>query len=93
MLRACRAARWRLSNHIEHMVFEAVHKSPRLHVHSARLAATATNYAMRRLDAIRRVREHGYYVKLFSLWHVAHVPFFIMTLVAGIAHVISVSVY
>jgi len=32
-------------------------------------------------------------VKLFSLWHFAHVPFFIMTLVAGVVHIISVHVY
>jgi len=86
-------ARWRLNNQIQHMVSEAVRNSPRLAPHGARLTATATHYAGRRLDAMRRVREHGYYVKLFSLWHLAHVPFFIMTLVAGIAHVISVSVY
>ena len=86
-------ARWRLNNQIQRMVLDAVRKTPGLAPHSERLTATATNYALRRMDAIRRVREHGYYVKLFSLWHVAHVPFFIMTLVAGIAHVISVSVY
>jgi hypothetical protein len=86
-------ARWRLQNQIRDMVLEAARLSPVLGVHGQRLAANATSYASRRLDAVRRVREHGYYVKLFSFWHVAHVPFFIMTLVAGIVHVISVTVY
>jgi hypothetical protein len=86
-------ARWRLSNQIRDMVVEAARQSPVLATHGRRLTENATSYATRRLDAVRRVREHGYYVKLFSLWHVAHVPFFIMTLVAGIVHVISVSVY
>jgi hypothetical protein len=86
-------ARWRLHNQIRDMVIEAARQSPMLAVHGRRLTASATSYATRRLDAVRRVREHGYYVKLFSLWHVAHVPFFIMTLVAGIVHVISVTVY
>ncbi len=86
-------ARWRLKKQIHEMVSEAVRLSPRLATHAPRLNASATIYASRRLDAVRRVREHGFYVKLFSLWHVAHVPFFIMTLVAGTVHVISVSVY
>jgi hypothetical protein len=77
-------ARWRL---------DAAQRTPALAPHRRRLTRAATNYARRRLDAVRRVREHGYYVRLFSLWHLAHVPLFIMLLVAGIVHVISVSVY
>jgi hypothetical protein len=86
-------AHWRLSGQIRAMVIEAARQSPALALHGQRLAVNATSYARRRLDAVRRVREHGYYVKLFSLWHIAHVPFFVMTLVAGIVHVISVTVY
>ena len=86
-------ARWRLNNRIRHMVLAAARQSPTLAAHGPRLTATAMNYATRRLDAVRRVREHGLYVRLFSLWHLAHVPFFIMLLVAGIVHVISVTVY
>ena len=86
-------ARWRLENAIRHMVVDAARQSPTLAANGARLTGTAMGYATRRLDAARRVREHEVYVKLFSLWHVAHVPFFMMTLVAGIVHVISVNVY
>lgn len=86
-------ARWRLHKQIQDMVLEAARQSPALAAHVRRLTESASSYATRRLDAARRVREHGYYVKLFSLWHVAHVPFFIMTLVAGTVHVISVTVY
>ncbi len=85
--------RWRLEGQIRRMVIEAARQSPTLATHGARLTATAMSYATRRLDASRRVREHGVYVKLFSFWHFAHVPAFIMTLVAGIVHVISVTVY
>lgn len=86
-------SRWRLNNRIRRMVLEAARQSPTLAAHGSRLTATAMNYATRRLDAVRRVREHGLYVRLFSLWHMAHVPFFIMLLIAGIVHVISVTVY
>ena len=86
-------ARWRLETQIRRMVVEAARQSPTLAAHGERLTTTAMGYATRRLDAARRVREHGMYVKLFSFWHFAHVPAFIMTLVAGIVHVISVNVY
>jgi hypothetical protein len=86
-------ARWRLERTIRRMVVQAARSSPTLAAHGARLTNTAFGYAKRRLDANRRVAEHGVYMKLFSLWHVAHVPFFIMTLIAGVVHVISVHVY
>jgi hypothetical protein len=85
--------RWRLQLAIRRMIVEAAQQSPTLAAHGSRLTNTAMNYADRRLDSARRVREHGVYVKLFSLWHFAHVPFFIMTLIAGVVHIISVHVY
>jgi len=86
-------ARWRLERRIRRMVIQAAGQSPTLAAHGSRLTATAYGYAVRRLDANRRVAEHRFYVRMFSFWHVAHVPFFIMLLVAGIVHVISVHVY
>jgi hypothetical protein len=86
-------ARWRLQRQVRRMVIAAARQSPELAPHGTRLSVTAMGYAIRRLDAARRVREHGMYVRLFSLWHFAHVPAFIMTLIAGIVHVISVNLY
>jgi hypothetical protein len=86
-------ARWRLQSAIRRMIVQAAQQSPTLAAHGSRLTNTAVGYAARRLDSARRVREHAVYVKLFSLWHFAHVPFFIMTLVAGVVHIISVHVY
>ena len=86
-------AHWRLNNKIRHMVLEAARQSPTLAAHGSRLTAAAVRYATRRLDAVRRVREHDFYVRIFSLWHVAHVPFFILALAAVIVHIISVTVY
>jgi hypothetical protein len=86
-------ARWRLERLIRRMVIQAARQSPTMASHGPRLAATAYSYAVRRLDANRRLAEHRFYVRMFSLWHVVHVPFFFMLLVAGIVHVISVNVY
>ena len=61
--------------------------------HAERLATVARGYAYRRLDAGRRVTEYKAYARMFSWWHILHIPLFFMLLIAGIAHVIAVNVY
>jgi hypothetical protein len=53
----------------------------------------ARELAFRHIDAVRRVAELSTYERLFSLWHVLHLPLFFMLLVAGTVHVIAVHVY
>ena len=86
-------ARRRLRQLIRRQVALAVQTTPALAAHARRLAQTAEGYAARRLDATRRVAEFSIYTQLFSLWHVLHVPLFIMLLIAGIVHVVSAQLY
>jgi len=86
-------ARWRLHRLIDRTVAGAARRSTTIAGHAGRLAQTARRYADRRLDASRRVAEFRVYTRLFSLWHVLHVPLFIMLLIAGVVHVISVQIY
>jgi len=86
-------ARRRLRRFIRVAVAEAAQRNPTLAPHAHRLALTAESYAARRLDANRRVSEFQLYTRLFSLWHVLHVPLFIMLLIAGTVHVISAQIY
>jgi hypothetical protein len=37
--------------------------------------------------------EYKAYSRLFSFWHVLHIPLFFMLLIAGTAHVIAINVY
>jgi hypothetical protein len=50
-------------------------------------------YIDRRLQATRQVVEFEAYERLFSLWHVLHLPLFFILLIAGIVHVVAVHVY
>ena len=68
-------------------------ETPLIAKHAQRLAMVARRYAYRRLDAGRRVTEYKAYARMFSWWHVLHIPLFFMLLIAGIAHVIAVNVY
>jgi hypothetical protein len=53
----------------------------------------ASTYIDHRLGATRRVVEFDAYERLFSLWHMLHMPLFFMLVIAGIVHVIAVHIY
>jgi len=85
--------RWRLHRLIDRAVAESAARSPTIGQHAERLRVTASRYADKRLDASRRVVEFRVYTRLFSLWHVLHVPLLFMLIIAGVVHVISVQIY
>lgn len=45
------------------------------------------------LSAVVKVSQFAAYERLFSLWHVLHVPFVYVMVVSAIAHVVAVHVY
>lgn len=45
------------------------------------------------LEAVRNAAHFGVYERLFSLWHVLHVPFVFMLAISGVVHVIAVHMY
>ncbi len=42
---------------------------------------------------IRKIAGFQFYERMFSLWHVLHIPLFIMMIISGIAHVFAVHLY
>lgn len=42
---------------------------------------------------VRKTGQLSLYARLFSLWHVLHMPLFIMMVISGIVHVIAVHAY
>lgn len=86
-------ARGRLNRHVRRALRAAAAQSAVLARQRKRLAATTRGYIAQRLKATREVSEFQAYARLFSLWHVLHLPLFFMLLIAGIVHVIAVHVY
>ena len=87
-------ARWMVRREIKVAVAKALRReSPLIAKHAHRIAAVARRYAYRRLEAGRRTTEYKMYARIFSLWHVLHIPLFFMLLIAGIVHVIAINVY
>jgi hypothetical protein len=87
-------ARWQVRREVERALDRALHQESELITrHAQRIASVARNYAERRLEAGRRVAEYKMYAKLFSYWHILHIPLFFMLLIAGLVHVVAVNVY
>ncbi|WP_439101256.1 hypothetical protein [Congregibacter sp.] len=43
--------------------------------------------------ASQKFQELDFYARLFALWHVVHLPFFYMMILAAVVHVVAVHVY
>jgi hypothetical protein len=58
-----------------------------------RLRLSADNYINRYLGQMTRVAQFSLYERLFSLWHVFHLPFFFMLVLSACVHVLAVHMY
>lgn len=45
------------------------------------------------IDAVLRVAQYAAYARIFSLWHLLHVPFVFMMVISAIVHVVAVHAY
>jgi hypothetical protein len=57
------------------------------------LERSVARFVHEHLRRVRRVAELGTYERLFSIWHVFHLPFFYMLVVAALIHVLAVHMY
>lgn len=53
----------------------------------------ARQYLKCHLEAVRRVAEYEFFVRLFGLWHVLHLPLFFLLVVVALVHVLAVHLY
>lgn len=59
----------------------------------AELQRAVARFVREHMRRVRRVAELGTYERLFSLWHVFHLPFFYMLVVAALIHMLAVHMY
>ncbi len=86
-------ARWRLRRYVSKALRAAARQSPLVAEQRRRLRRAAGTYIKTRLVATRRVAEFEAYERLFSLWHVLHMPLMFIMFMAAIVHVVAVHVY
>jgi hypothetical protein len=51
------------------------------------------SYIGAHLSSIRKMAEFHFYERLFSIWHIVHLPLFLMLILTGVVHVIAVHMY
>lgn len=85
--------RWRLTRHAVAELRATAAKSRVVAERHAHFERAVKRYIARRLQATRQVVEFQAYERLFSLWHVLHLPLFFILLIAGVVHVVAVHVY
>ena len=67
--------------------------SPAVDQHADRLEETIRRYLSEHLGQVRQVARFNSFERLFSLWHVVHVPFFFMMILTALFHVFAVHFY
>jgi hypothetical protein len=61
--------------------------------HRDRLTRTTQKFLRQHLRQTRQVAQFSSYERLFSLWHIIHVPFFCMMVISALVHVLAVHMY
>jgi len=67
--------------------------SPGLAQHRRHIERDARQFVREHLAIVRKVAELGFYERLFALWHVFHLPMFLLMVVAALVHVLYVHMY
>ena len=57
------------------------------------LRRTANAYAAQQTGLMRQVAQLAFYERLFSLWHLFHMPLFLLLVVSALVHVLAVHMY
>lgn len=61
--------------------------------HAERLEEAIGRYLRQHLAQVRQVAHFSAYERLFAIWHVIHIPFFMMLVLSAIVHIIAVHLY
>ena len=84
---------WRLRRQIRRQLKADARRSRAIAGQRPRLEAAARRYVRDHLLAVRRVASFGLYERLFALWHIVHVPFFLLMVLSAVLHIVAVHLY
>jgi hypothetical protein len=90
---ATRREAWRLARFAARELRLLASHSAIVRAQRAELQRSVTRFVREHLRRVRRVAELGSWERLFSLWHVFHLPFFYMLVLAALIHVLAVHMY
>lgn len=67
--------------------------SDTMRANTKNLQKTANAYAAQQVRLMRQVAQLSFYERLFSLWHIFHLPLFILLVISALVHVLAVHMY
>jgi len=67
--------------------------SETLQANTKNLRKTANAYAAQQVKLMRQVAQISIFERLFSLWHIFHMPLFIVLVISALVHVLAVHMY
>jgi hypothetical protein len=67
--------------------------SEAIHSNAKNLRKTANAYATQQVGLMRQVAQLAVFERLFSLWHLFHMPLFLLLVVSALVHVLAVHMY
>jgi len=67
--------------------------SETLQANTKNLRKTANAYAAQQVGRMRQVAQLSFYERLFSLWHIFHMPLFLLLVISALVHVLAVHMY
>ena len=67
--------------------------SETIHRNAPELRKVATQYMSEQVRLMRRIAQLSFYERLFSLWHLFHLPLFILLVLSALVHVLAVHMY
>jgi len=85
--------RYRLKRIARGEILEQAASSPIIARDSKRIRRSANTYINNYLKLLSRVAQFSMYERLFSMWHVFHLPLFFMLVLSASVHVIAVHMY
>jgi hypothetical protein len=88
-----RTLTWRLRRLVHRRLVAQAMVSSAIDQHAERLEDSVRRYLDDHLRLVRQVAQFSAFERLFALWHVVHVPFFIMLVISAIVHVVAVHLY
>lgn len=85
--------RLRLYLLIDKELRERATSSEAMNNNAKKLLKTANTYAGQQVGLMRQVAQLAFYERLFSLWHIFHMPLFLLLVVSALVHVLAVHMY
>lgn len=97
-----RSLRWTLTHRVTHLSLWltarrelklAAQKSTIVARNHKRVARTSSKFISDYMSVVGRVAQFSFYERLFALWHILHLPIFLLMVLSALFHVLAVHMY